>query len=301
MAMSSADTASPDGVEPTGIDWRDVFDALGMDPGEPHGSAQVRSAVQVSEPEITNSDEAAEVIKQAVEADELRRDDGGIHVAGYGTTTTDESDEETESTTDESATEDGDETVEVSADLVERVEQLEEQNEEQAKAIAELRKKNSTLMEALTNFVEPDAGRTVVGELPSKMRDRGDTFERTSETISRVNRLVDEIDEDLGDSDQQTTDGRVMQLRRFLVQQAEEQSNGKFAMDYNAVQTYFNSQPGDSISASWASQLQTKAAQGHHAFSVDSSDGKKKIRVDLDKIDQGSVYRVKNSASEEGE
>lgn len=297
--MSSAETPSADTPEPTGINWEDVFDTLGMDPAEAQSTSQVRSAAQIAVAEITNADDAAEAIEEAVDAGELVQD-GGIHVAGFQPSpdVEDEGDEQPDEPPEE---ESADETVEVDSDIIERIENLEEQNEQQAKAIAELRQKNSTLMEALTNFVEPDAGRTVVGELPSKMRDRGDTFERTSQTISRVNRLVDEIDEELGDAETQTTDGRVMQLRRFLVQQAERQGNGGFAMDYNAVATYFNSQPGDSISDSWASQLQTKAAQGHHAFSVDKSDGKKKIRVELDKIDQGSVYRLKNSAGEEGE
>lgn len=295
--MSSA--ATSESTESTGINWVAVFESLSMAPGEPQSSSQVRSAVQVSVSDVTDADDAAEAIEDAIDADELVRENGGIYVAGHRSDP--DQDDEPDDVDEDDVETASDETVEVSADLVERVERLEQQNERQAEAIAELRQKNSTLLEALTNFVEPDAGRTVVGELPEKMRDRGDTFDRTSETIARVNGLVDEIDQELGESDQQTTDGRVMQLRRFLVQQAEGQSNGKFAMDYNAVQTYFNSQAGDGISSSWASQLQTKAAQGHHAFSVDSSDGKKKIRVDLDKIDQGSVYRLKNSAGEEGE
>lgn len=173
--MSSVEQPSPESAVSTDIDWADTFEELGMDPAEPQSSTQVRSAVQVSILEVTSPDSAVTVIQDALSAGELVQQNGGIHVAGFQTETDSDADLDQQAADDEPDT--TDETVEVSADIVERVEQLEAQNEEQAKAIAELRKKNSTLLEALTNFVEPDNGRTVVGELPEKMRSRGDTFD----------------------------------------------------------------------------------------------------------------------------
>jgi len=185
----------------------------------------------------------------------------------------------------------------VSADIVERVEALEEQNAQQARDIAKLRKKNNVLTQAIAEFAQPDKDRAVVGELPEAMRGRAKKMQRTSKTVSRVNDMLDDLD-DMTKDKQQTTDGRVYQLRRHLVSEAEK-NGGKFAMDYKAVQTFFNAREEDGISSSWASQLQTKAADGHHAFEVKTEP--KRIAVEIDKIDEGSVYRVKNSDSQEAE
>jgi len=281
-------------------DWEAAFESLSMDPGQPQSSTQVRSAAKVSFDAIASFEEADDAVADAIDSGQLVQQSNGVVVAGYESDTPNQQKEEKEETATDSRSpveDDTAETGEVPSDIVERLEALEEQNKQQAEDIARLKQKNNTLTKAIAEFAQPDKDRSVVGELPEAMRGRAKKMKRTSKTVSRVNDMLDDLD-DMTKDKQQTTDGRVYQLRRHLVSEAEK-NGGRFAMDYKAVQTFFNAREDDGISSSWASQLQTKAADGHHAFEVKTEP--KRIAVEIDKIDEGSVYRVKNSGGQEGE
>lgn len=289
--MSSATTENT--IESANRDWETAFEKLNLDPSEPQSSTQIRSAAQVGFKDVNSLDAAADVVSEAVDAGHLVRKDSGVVVAGHEPEHVEDDEDSERVGVDESTvtTDTRDD-----KDIEERVEALQQQNARQAKDIAELQRKNTTLLQAIAEFASPDKNRAVVGELPEAMRGKAKDMNRLSKTITRVNGMLDDLD-DMTQERQETTGSRTFQLRRYLVSQAEN-NGGKFKMNDKAVQSFFNGGEGDDIGRSWASQLINKAADGHNAFTVEKDP--KKIVVDADKIDEGSVYRVKNSAGEEG-
>ncbi len=82
--MSSTGTdAATETVEPTGVDWEEVYDQIGASAGKPQGRTQTDSAVLVSVDDVSGMAEAGEIVEDALAAGELERVDGGIIVSGH--------------------------------------------------------------------------------------------------------------------------------------------------------------------------------------------------------------------------
>lgn len=99
-------------------------------------------------------------------------------------------------------------------------------------------------------------------------------------------------------AEQSDTEGRLLAIRKYLVEQAHQQNANIYGADYKEIQALFDGQ----ISDSWASTLMRKAAgtfpedaeKAKHGFEVAETKPRNKVRVFCDKIEDRSLLRLKN-------
>jgi len=100
-------------------------------------------------------------------------------------------------------------------------------------------------------------------------------------------------------SEQQDTEGRLHAIRKYLVRQAHEDNKNIYGADYKEIVALFDG----GISDSWASQLMDKAVgtypgdpeEPKEGFEVADTEPRQKIRVYVEKIEDRSLLRLKNS------
>lgn len=297
MSMSESTHTAQNGEhaapEDDGLDWTLVFDNAELDYG--HASRMdVIGALILSGQKPEGADENR-VFSDAVEAGELESHGGGFHIAGYEPAVPEPEPEPSE---DETTDTDFSHEKEVSGS--EEMVQLTRSEYEELRETAERADERvETLIQAFGALTGADeSGQIVVDELIAQGRSTGKRVDHMSRTISKVSNQLDSLGE-LQEDKKPTRKGRVQMLRQHLVDKARS-SNGKHAMDYNAVQSYFEGK-GMDTSASYASNLLSDAAEGHHAFMTRKRDGSnKKVAVDLDKIEEGSFFSVKKDSTGEG-
>lgn len=297
MAMSESTHTAQNGEhaapEEDGVDWELVFDFNGLDYGHASRMDIIRALV-LSDEKPKGADEQ-DVFSEAVEADELEKHDGGFRISGYEPAMPEpEPEPSEEETTNPSFSHEKDvsgseEMVQIPRSELEELRETAERADERVE----------TLIQAFGALTGADeSGQIVVDELVAQGRSTGKRVDHMSRTISKVSNQMDSLGE-LQEDKKLTRKGRVQMLRQHLVEKARS-GNGKYAMDYNAVQSYFEGK-GHKTSASYASNLLSDAAEGHHAFMTRKRDGSnKKVAVDLDKIEEGSFFSVKKDSTGEG-
>lgn len=276
-----------------GIDWEAAFDAQDLDYGHARNMQIVKALVLSGQK--PDGVEEQEAITRAIENGDLEKHDGGFHIPGYEPTSeaspdsTDETHDET-GITSEKQSSGSEETVEVP---LEEWEGMKERLE-----ITESRL--LTALDALGELTDSKQGsQVVVDELPENARKMNSTVERQSRTISAVSNQLDDIGSVVGDKEKMTKEDRIFALQKHVVEMSR-QNGGSFAMDYNAVQSFFSGKDSR-ISSSYASQLLSSAIDAHHAFfERKSNGGNKQIAVKLDKIEEGSFFSVKKDTTGEG-
>jgi VCBS repeat-containing protein len=272
------------------IDWEVVFDAQDLDYGHA-GRMDIIRAVVLSGEKPAGVDEQ-DVFDEAVAGGDLERHDGGFHIAEHEPTPPEpepEPSEESEGSTGFSSKKQlsgADDTVQVPRSYLQELEERAERNERRTEVVIQA-------LGALTGADE--SGQIIVDELVEESRRYGKRFDHMSRTISRVSNQLDSLGE-LQEDKKPTKEGRIHMLRSHLAEKAHA-SNGKYAMDYNAVQSFFEGK-GYDTSDSYASNLLSEAAEGHHAFFIQKRDGSnKKIAVDIEKIEDGSIFSVKKDST----
>lgn len=297
MAMSESTHTAQNGEhaapDEDGIDWTLVFDNAELDYG--HASRMdIIGALILSGQKPEGADEN-QVFSDAVEAGELESHDRGFHISGYEPTpqvssdSTNETPDET-GITSEKQSSGSEETVEVPLEEWEGMKDRLETTENRL----------LTALDALGELTGSKQGsQVVVDELPENARKMNSTVERQSRTISAVSNQLDDIGSVVGDKEKMTKEDRIFALQKHVVEMSR-QNGGSFAMDYNAVQSFFSGKDSK-ISSSYASQLLSSAIKAHHAFfERKSNGGNKQIAVKLDKIEEGSFFSVKKDTTGEG-
>lgn len=289
------------------VDWEAVYSRMNSDPGKPQSMGQLRGIVFVGVDGVSTQAEAADVINDACDDGELEHTGEGYVVSGYSDGEGPTEEEESTSTSEPVSPEEGvtepEETVEVSKKELQELNAKVDALERKATRAADVADVALDALGRLAGFDDEDF---VIDDLPEAMQEQNEVVTRNSQVVDEVHEQLDELEETSADG-QVSTATRVRQLRRYLVEKAEDRGRN-FGMDYNAVQTFFDGKGAD-ISDSWASQLLSKAGaseDGTHSefyhpafYTAKNRGGNKQIRVDLEKIGSSSVYRLKNSRERE--
>lgn len=123
--------------------------------------------------------------------------------------------------------------------------------------------------------------------------------QENEELQNRVAELEALVDPDPGatEYDQLTKDQKVHRIRTTLVETAA-RTNGGDAMKYKAVMTLFNGHP----SPGHCYDLMERAAQldGFHYDTAGSGKGEKRVRVNLDAVNDETLIHAANNATAEG-
>jgi len=296
--MSSTATKTPDTVD-AGINWEAIFDSIGNKPWEPVSSSQLALMVSIEADDVDDEQDAGERMLEAVDNGILEKESAGYTIADATPPEPDTNDDTTkepdnleeqhetsENNTQTQAKDTHDDVVDMSRpELEAEVRDL----RDRMTAVERKVEQFPAMLAAFRNLL----GDVPIEDLPDAAAQHHDRLERQDDVVREVSDKLTAID-DLTDGRQETTEGRVVQLRRYLVEQAE-QSGGTYGMTYNQIHSYFSGE----ISESWASQLQTKVAEDHEAFFTKKTSGKTKVCVNLDKVDERSIYRLKNSGESE--
>lgn len=296
--MSSAASKSPDVQTETGINWERIFEEIGNEPYETCPSSQLTLMTSVNVEGVSDQQEAGECILDAVEAGELEQSSSGYTIPGaeppepeHGEAESETENVESDSGTDESESEDIQKDAdEVAGQLDDAHSHIRNELSEMQEKVDEMHRAVNVQMPMMTTAMRNLFGDIAFEDMPEAANELRKQLDQNEEILQEVSDQVDAID-DLTEDKQETTESRVIRLRRYLVEQAED-SGGRFGMNDNAIKSFFQGE----ISRSWASQLLDKAAD-HEAFTKKTFSDKrpKQVRVNLDKVPEGSIYRLKNS------
>jgi hypothetical protein len=303
--MSRAISGQQTSDSGTGVDWESIWDDSSREPFEEIGPSKLASLTFVNT-SASDVETAGEMVNNAVENGELERGDGGYHVAGWETP-----EETAEDVADETTHEQDDgrnrdnRGSEPTTDAEYEVQAIHNRMDAMSTKISNLEEENRDLKIALATLLEPQSDAVVVSEMHDIARKRGKQLQRTNNIVSKLSKQIEELG-DMDSSESKSTKSRVLALRQYLVEQAED-ADGSYGMDYNAVHSFFKGE----IGTSWAHTVMTYAADGqgeetedginaHPAFSIQQGrSGNKQIRVDTDKIDEASILRPKKDREEE--
>lgn len=281
--MSSDHATQPTADEQPRVDWHRFWDERGdRDPWEWWGQTKLAALLGVHHDQVQSKEHAQEVLAKAAKTGVLE------HQAGKGYRI-------------EDPPADGMDETEAPEPAPEPAAKRQTAPDTQAE-IAELRRENARLKQRLSAveqavgaLVAPDKEGVPRDELSTHASRQARRITRTSQAVRKVSDQLDEIGDSAGSS--WSTQERVHALRTHLVRKNE--GDKTYAMDYNAIQSFFAGKEAD-VSPSWASRLLKRAAEGHEAFSVGKSpDGTQRLTVDRHEIADESFYRRKNSAGQE--
>jgi len=293
--MSVEQLSEGDSGADVSIDWQAFFDEHDL-----HGSAfnQVATWVELADGSRTEQ-QAKAIVSGAKDDGGIVTDEGKHYPAGCLPEV--ESDDTTEDASEDTFS--GEKQVSGPESVVEVSEsRLDELEERVARAEAEARQANhraEVAIEAVGQLVGlGGSGQIVVDEVAEQARKTGNQIGHMSQTITKVSQQLESLGE-VDDNGSFSKEDRIHSLRRHVVEKSHE-NDSAYGMDYKAVSAFFDGKDA-SISTSYASNLLTEAAEGHHAFYVRKGEStNKQLAVKLGKIEDGSIFSVKNSSDEGG-
>jgi hypothetical protein len=191
-------------LEPSEVDWADVYRCIGLDPSDPiNGQHKLVTAVTLSDAVPINDDnEAAKFVANALERDGLARTDAGYVIEEYASDSVDESDDT------DPEPEPADETEDVDrdeiAELRDEVARLKAVNRRQDQLITLL------LGELSLSEIEPD-------ELPAM-------FDQVRSLDDRLTELENDVKQQAAVTERTVTkpDERAQRLRQKLVDMSDD-------------------------------------------------------------------------------
>lgn len=310
--MSTDSPSETNGHKPAkSIDWESLWTRFGDGLSTEMSWSQLTTVVEIGT-DAADVEEASELIDTAREEDELDYTGSGFILAGAveGVTSKDEEvigedeltaeqDTETVQKSESQSATDAETTISQS-----ELEDMQARQDALSTQLDNFREENAMLKEAVANLC--GVNRVLVDELPDAAREQRATNQRVNATVEKISQQMDSLG-DVVDEKKNTKKNRVIMVRKHLVQK-NENSESEYRMTYTEVQALFST-PGedDGISDSYAHTIMTAAAQGdrkdveaHDAFELVSGTGKKKLRVGMEKIEQGSFYSPKNRGDGEG-